>query len=242
MDSLKRKESPLKKSETAKKKMKKSDVKKPTSAYLYFVSDYRKVLKKKGKEINKVQEVAKLCGIAWKSMTEEEKSPYTEKYQIDRERFLKEKEAEEKKSGKVKDPTKPKRPQSGYFLFLADFRKEMAGKVLEGGEKIPTLAGEKWRDLAADEKKKYELLVEQDKQRYEKEMEEWKKTNPEPPKAVRKAPPKKKPALAPAAAPATSGLPDPEEESSEEDDDDEEDSDDDSDEDDKSDSNDSDSE
>ena len=111
-------------------------------------------------------------------MTDEEKAPYQAKYTTDRERFLKEKEVEDKKTGKVKDPTKPKRPQSGYFLFLADFRKIMAGKTLEGGEKIPSLAGEKWRDMGAEEKRKYELLVEQDKLRYEREMEEWRKTNP----------------------------------------------------------------
>ena len=40
-----------------KRAKKSSDVKKPTSAYLYFVSDYRKVLRKKGKEINQVKEV-----------------------------------------------------------------------------------------------------------------------------------------------------------------------------------------
>merc|ERR1712183_470303 len=161
---------------------------------------------------NKVQEVAKLCGIAWKSMTDEEKAPYLAKYATDKERFLKEKEAEDKKSGKLKDPTKPKRPQSGYFLFLADFRKEMAGKTLEGGEKIPTLAGEKWRDLGAEDKKKYELLVEQDKLRYEKEMEEWRKTNPEPTK-VKRAPVKKAVVIE---------KPEPEEESSDEDDEDDE--------------------
>jgi len=237
MDTLKRKESPvkLKKKEPTKRKIKKSDVKKPTSAYLYFVSDYRKVLKKKGKEINKVQEVAKLCGIAWKSMTEEEKAPYTAKYATDKARFLKEKEAEDKKSGKeMKDPTKPKRPQSGYFLFLADFRKEMAGKTLEGGEKIPTLAGEKWRDMPSQDKKKYDQMVEQDKQRYEKEMDEWKKTHPDPPKFKKPQVKKKQVVLA-------VDKPEVPEESSDEDDDDE-DSEDDSDEDEKSDSNDSDSE
>lgn len=233
MDTLKRKEAPVKK-EPTKRKMKKSDVKKPTSAYLYFVSDYRKVLKKKGKEINKVQEVAKLCGIAWKSMTDEEKAPYTAKYATDKARFLKEKEAEDKKSGKeAKDPSKPKRPQSGYFLFLADFRKQMAGKTLEGGEKIPSLAGEKWRDMPSQDKKKYDQMVEQDKQRYEKEMDEWKKTHPDPPK-LKKAPVKKKQSVA-------VEKPEPEESSSDEDDNDE-DSEDDSDEDEKSDSNDSDSE
>jgi len=88
-----------------------------------------------------------------------------------------------------KDPNKPKRPQTAYFCFLAEFRKEMAGKTLKDGEKIPTLAGEKWRLMTADRKKQYEELVEKDKLRYEREMEEYKKSHPD---LGKKAPPPKK--------------------------------------------------
>lgn len=223
MDSLKRKESPVKDGPTKRKKNKSNGIKKPTSAYLYFVSDYRMVLKKKGKEINRVQEVAKLCGAAWKSMTDEEKAPYAAKYNNDKARYLKEKEALDKKMGK--DPSKPKRPQTGYFFFLGEFRKEMAGKTLEDGEKIPALAGERWRDMTPEKRKRYDEMVEQDKLRYEKEMGEWRKTHPEVPKQKETASKKKQQVVV-------------EEESSDEDDDD--DSDDDSDDDDKSDDDDSD--
>jgi len=85
----KRKASPTK-ARRAKKPKKNDGIKKPTSAYLYFVSDYRMVLKKKGENISKVQEVAKLCGEAWKNMTDEEKQPYSQKYTTDRARYLKE--------------------------------------------------------------------------------------------------------------------------------------------------------
>jgi len=218
MESLKRKDSPVKKGPTKKKKN--DGIKRPTSAYLYFVSDYRMVLKKKGKEINKVQEVAKLCGAAWKSMTDEEKAPYTAKYNIDKARWMKEKGALDKQLGK--DPTKPKRPQTAYFFFLAEFRKEMAGKTLEDGEKIPSLAGEKWREMAPERKKTYEDMVEVDKKRYNREMDEWKKTHPDvaKPKPVSK----KKQVIV------------EKEESSDEEDDDDDDSDDDSDDEEKSDS------
>ncbi|XP_065668465.1 uncharacterized protein LOC100208772 isoform X1 [Hydra vulgaris] len=177
--------SPVKK---AKKSKKVSDgIKKPTSAYIYFVSDYRLVLKKKGKATNKVNEVAKMCGTAWNAMKENEKAPYYEKYNIDKARYLKEKEALDKKMGK--DPNKPKRCQTAYFFFLHDFREQMKGKALLEGEKIPALAGEKWRSMTDDEKKVYNDMVQKDKQRYEKAMEEWKSKNPDQPK---KSVPKKK--------------------------------------------------
>lgn len=178
----KRKGSPTKpKKERAKKAKKEGDgIKKPSSAYIYFVSDYRLVLKKKGVDTSKVQDVAKQCGAAWKAMTDEEKAPYNEKYKEDRNRYLKEREALDKKMGK--DPNKPKRPQTAYFFFLADFRKEMSGKKTPDGEKIPTLAGKRWGTMTDEEKKKYEEMVEKDKSRYEKQMAEWKKTRPEEPK------------------------------------------------------------
>lgn len=179
MDSAKRKGSPVK-VRRAKKAKKLDGVKKPTSAYLYFVSDYRLVLKKKGENISKVQEVAKLCGEAWKKMSDEEKGPYIQKYNTDRSRYLKEKEAYDRKMGK--DPNKPKRPQTAYFFFLADFRKEMANKPLPDGKKIPTLAGERWKLMTETDKITYEKMVEKDKARYEKEMAEWRKQNPDQPK------------------------------------------------------------
>lgn len=181
MDGAKRKVSPTKGRRAKKVKKQNDGIKKPTSAYLYFVSDYRMVLKKKGENISRVQEVAKLCGEAWKSMNDEEKIPYSKKYAEDRARYLKEKEAYDRKMGK--DPNKPKRPQTAYFFFLADFRKEMAGKPPNPeGKKIPTLAGERWKTMTAEQKKTYELMVEKDKIRYEKDMTEWRKTHPELPK------------------------------------------------------------
>ena len=85
----KRKASPAK-PRRAKKVKKHDGIKKPTSAYLYFVSDYRMVLKKRGENISRVQEVAKRCGEAWKNMSDEERQPYSQKYATDRARYLKE--------------------------------------------------------------------------------------------------------------------------------------------------------
>jgi len=179
MEAAKRKVSPVKGRRT--KRAKQQDgIKKPTSAYLYFVTDYRMVLKKRGENTSKVQEVAKVCGEAWKSMSDEEKQPYLVKYNTDRSRYMKEKEAYDRKMGK--DPNKPKRPQTAYFFFLADFRKEMANKILPDGKKIPTLAGERWKTMTPEDKNVYEKMVEKDKARYEKEMIEYRKENPELPK------------------------------------------------------------
>ena len=52
----------------------------------------------------------------------------------------------------------------------------MAGKQLKEGQKIPTLAGERWQTMSDEQKKPYSAMVEKDKARYSKEMEQWKLT------------------------------------------------------------------
>ncbi len=70
---------------------------------------------------------------------------------------------------------KPKRAPTAYFIFLAEFRKEMSGKKLDGDQKIPALAGEKWRSMTDKDKEKYKQLESIAKKKHEVEMEEWRK-------------------------------------------------------------------
>ncbi|CAG5107389.1 Oidioi.mRNA.OKI2018_I69.chr1.g3296.t1.cds [Oikopleura dioica] len=106
--------------DTKKQKRKKSsNVKRPTTAYLYFVSKYREELKSAGDSMPKqAKEMMQECAAKWRAMTDEEKRPYHELACIDKERWVNEKAAEKK----PKDQWRPKRPPSAYFLFLKDFR------------------------------------------------------------------------------------------------------------------------
>lgn len=75
------------------KKSKKDDpnkIKRPLSAYLYFTKDFRLERAAKGLDNSKVNEVAKLAGERWKSMSDEQKKPYNEKASIDKERYQQE--------------------------------------------------------------------------------------------------------------------------------------------------------
>ena len=69
-------------------------VKRASSAYIHFTTDFRKKLKekceKKGDSLPKANEVAKMAGEAWKNLTDEEKKPYNILAQEDKERYLKE--------------------------------------------------------------------------------------------------------------------------------------------------------
>ena len=75
---------------------------------------------------------------------------------------------------KQKDPDQPKRARGSFVFFTFDMRpqvtKEFPGiKFVEMG----TVLGERWRALNAEEKSKYEDMAQEDKQRFNKEMEEY---------------------------------------------------------------------
>jgi len=92
-----------------------------------------------------------------------------------------------KKGKKKKDPTLPKGPSGSYIQFTTEqipiIRKENMNS--DGTAKIDpktkepfkhttfmAMAGQRWKDLNSNDKKKYELLAEKDKARYEKQKAE----------------------------------------------------------------------
>lgn len=86
--------------------------------------------------------------------------------------------AKKKKRAK-KDPNAPKRPLSAYMFFARDKREEIIGKkpelkanVAEVGRQI----GAAWNSMPPDEKAPYETQAEGDKRRYEKQMQEYRKS------------------------------------------------------------------
>lgn len=74
-----------------------------------------------------------------------------------------------------KESDKPKRAPTAYFIFLAEFREQMKGKKLDDNQKIPALAGEKWRTMTDKDKEKYKELESAAKKKHEGAMEEWRK-------------------------------------------------------------------
>lgn len=88
---------------------------------------------------------------------------------------------------KHKDPDQPKRARGSFVFFTFDMRP----KVMEEYPGIKfvdmgVVLGERWRALPADQKQKYEEKAQEDKQRFNKEMEEYsaKRVAAEPPPAI----------------------------------------------------------
>ena len=85
------------------------------------------------------------------------------------------------KNGEISS-VKPKGPVTAYFRYLNDKRSEIKEKLMEKCEgeteklniKIVTEAGKMWRELSAAEKEPYEIIYQEEKEKYNEDLEKWK--------------------------------------------------------------------
>uniref|UniRef100_A0A0D6QZ65 HMG box domain-containing protein n=1 Tax=Araucaria cunninghamii TaxID=56994 RepID=A0A0D6QZ65_ARACU len=78
----------------------------------------------------------------------------------------------EKKGKGAKDPNKPKRPASAFFVFMEEFRKSYKEKNpnVKSVAVIGKAGGEKWKSMSESEKAPYVAKAAKRKTEYEKNM------------------------------------------------------------------------
>ncbi|KAI2776560.1 hypothetical protein F4815DRAFT_342597 [Daldinia loculata] len=74
------------------------------------------------------------------------------------------------------DENAPERPPSAYVLFSNKMREDLKGQNLTFTE-IAKLVGENWQNLTRDEKEPFERQAHEAKERYNRELAEYKKTS-----------------------------------------------------------------
>lgn len=83
------------------------------------------------------------------------------------------------KKGKLveKDPNKPKRPLSAFFVFLEEFRKTYKNEHpdMVGVAAVGKAGGEKWKSMSKAEKAPYEAKAAKRKSDYQKLMTDYDK-------------------------------------------------------------------
>jgi uncharacterized short protein YbdD (DUF466 family) len=151
------------------------------SAYTFFVQTCREEHRKKHPNENvNFTEFSKKCAERWKQMTDKEKKRFAEMADKDKIRYDREMATYTPPGGqpvskkKKKDPNAPKRPLSAFFIYCADERGGV--KAIHPSYSVGEVAkelGERWNKVPADVKSKYEQRAQQDKQRYEKEMDAY---------------------------------------------------------------------
>ncbi|XAR61533.1 hypothetical protein NMG60_11015985 [Bertholletia excelsa] len=87
------------------------------------------------------------------------------------------KKAGGKSSKKQKDPNKPKRPSSAFFVFMEEFRQQYKEKHPNNKSvaAVGKAGGDKWKSMSEAEKAPYVAKAEKRKKEYEKKMDIYKK-------------------------------------------------------------------
>ncbi|KAK4275048.1 hypothetical protein QN277_018190 [Acacia crassicarpa] len=86
----------------------------------------------------------------------------------------------------AKDPNKPKRPASAFFVFMEEFRKQF-NKENPNNKAVSAVgkaAGAKWKSMSDAEKAPYVAKAEKRKAEYEKNMKAYNKKQAEGPNAA----------------------------------------------------------
>ncbi|KAI3507146.1 hypothetical protein L1887_21963 [Cichorium endivia] len=73
-----------------------------------------------------------------------------------------------------RDPTRPKTNRSGYNFFFAEKHAELKSKYPEREREFTKMIGESWNNLSPEDKMVYQKQGLKDKERYQREMAEYK--------------------------------------------------------------------
>jgi len=169
--------------------------KKPLSAFFLFLSGYRT----KNASL-KPTEASKLAAAMWKDMSSQQKQPYEKQYTEEKSKYdeamkiykasgkedawrertgkttARTKSKKGKKQALTRDPEKPKKPLSAFFLFLSGFRtKNTSLKITEAAK----LAAATWKDMSKEQKQPYEKQYTEEKHKYDEAMKLYKASGKE---------------------------------------------------------------
>ena len=156
-------------------------VKRPMSSYFLFMNDNRAKFKEEHPKMTFGQ-LTKGLTDKWKNMTVTEKKVWEDKAAADKLRYEREMEeaghtVKSKKKVQVDANAAPKKPQSAYFLFMAEKRETLKSEKPDlAVTQISKHIGEMWKALDDAQKKEWEQAAIKDKKRYEKEFKEFEAT------------------------------------------------------------------
>jgi len=187
---------PVKAKRTRKsKKGKNKDPNKPKrnlTAYFLYSTAVRAEVKKENPELS-FGDLAKLIAKKFRSLDDKEKKKWGQKAEKDKIRYLEEMKSyvapvysdsdndtksKKKKVKKVKDPNKPKRSMSAYFIYSVEKRAEAKQENPDASfGDLAKIIAKKFRELPDKDKKLWETKAAKDKIRYADEMKSYKEKN-----------------------------------------------------------------
>lgn len=178
----------------------------PLTAYFAWMKEHRAQVKEENPNVTN-KELTKKLGEKWSSCTVDDKKPYMEtaktlmeewkkkmevykktdeykEFMIKKRAFDQKKKAKGKgkKAKQPKDPNQPKRPSTGFFLFVQEKRPEVKASLPPEQQNKVTLVTKKcgamWNDPAnADMKAEYTARAQKLKEKWNEDMAAYKKTD-----------------------------------------------------------------
>jgi len=150
---------------------------KPASAWLLFLADFRKGAAAKSLG-NK--EVMSTAATKWKAMSASERAPFEGPAKSAQDRYRKAMDAylsSGKKDAWARDPEKPKRPLTAFFLYATKFREQNPGmkKVTE----VTKQANVQWKALSEAQKAPFVQQAEAAKAKYAQDIAKYKASGKE---------------------------------------------------------------
>jgi len=160
--------------------------KKPLSGYFMWLGSGVRDKLRGERKTKRAADILKMCGRLWNEMPDSEKKTWQDKSKEEVEVWKKamleyektdsfkdfQKQKEGKSLKKPKDENKPKKPLTGYFRYLEEYRKTHNVPY----SKVMKEAGSKWKGLDDAVKKKYVDEAAVALKKYEKDVEKYKKS------------------------------------------------------------------
>jgi len=170
--------------------------KRPLSAYMLWAAEARVDVAESHPNYS-ITEIASKLGKMWKKVTAADKAEYVsqadtlkatyykkmEKYKNSssykkHKEALAEFKAKEKRKPFKKDPNAPKRPMSGYMIFVSEVRDDVVSKNPDMGvTDVLKEVGSMWRDLSDSAQDSYKSKADKLKVKYEKEVKAYQTTS-----------------------------------------------------------------
>nr|AGU38825.1 mitochondrial putative transcription factor A precursor [Sparus aurata] len=168
--------------------------KRPPNAYIRYVVQQKPVVTRQNPDVKIIEIIGKIAQ-QWRSLSPQQKQPFEEAYQRDREQFqldLKHYQAKltpaeiqqqalekrqrlakrkaTRKKRELSSLGKPKRPRSPFNIFMSEHFVEARGTTVT--DKMKSLLDD-WKNLFSHQRQVYTQLAEDDKIRYKNEMQSW---------------------------------------------------------------------
>ena len=149
------------------------------SPYILFSMDKREEIKAQLPSDAKVTDIMKALAATWAQMSEEEKSPWKQAAESDKQRYEEEMATYDgplrvpNKRAK-KHPDAPKRAACAFLFFSQEMRPRIKSQNPEMKNiDISKQLGEAWRTASTSEKEPYVEKEKEDRARYKREMLVW---------------------------------------------------------------------